>query len=240
MRVLDCEATVVVPPRSLPPAAWIGDASAATGKPLPLAPFPDMKAMADVLRPLERMQIGVVALGETGLVLFCNGVANAMNRTYFHMHHGRLQLAKATGSHDGLSFSADFARSSAALVADSGRSHFLLVGRGGGCCIASRVRWHEFLGESRPAPVTLLLFRETAGSEKSLWRMLMDDLSLSYAEARIAVELHRRGDLGKVAQALGLSKETVRTQLKAVFAKLGVSKQSEVVRRIQQMLSLQI
>jgi DNA-binding CsgD family transcriptional regulator len=240
MRVLDCETTTAILPRPAAEVAWSSDVRAPSGKPLPMAPFPDLRAMADILRPLERMQIGVVALGETGLVLFCNSIANAMNRTYFHMHHGRLQLAKATGSHDGLSFSADFARSSAALAADSGRSHFLLVARGGGCCIASRVRWHEFLGESKPAPVTLLLFRETAGSEKSLWRMLMDDLSLSYAEARIAVELHRRGDLGKVAQALGLSKETVRTQLKAVFAKLGVSKQSEVVRRLQQMLSLQI
>ncbi|KAF0124173.1 MAG: regulatory protein LuxR [Xanthobacteraceae bacterium] len=53
---------------------------------------------------------------------------------------------------------------------------------------------------------------------------------LSPAEARVSKGILNGDTPGEIASKLGLSPETVRTQLKAVFSKMGVSRQADVVR----------
>lgn len=50
------------------------------------------------------------------------------------------------------------------------------------------------------------------------------------AEARVAIALGEGASIDAAAQRLGVSRETVRTHLRAIFAKTGVSKQSALVR----------
>ena len=60
---------------------------------------------------------------------------------------------------------------------------------------------------------------------------------LSGAEARLAIQLSTGEALDKVAERLKISKETSRTQLKSIFAKLGVHRQAELVAVLSTLLN---
>jgi len=53
---------------------------------------------------------------------------------------------------------------------------------------------------------------------------------LTATEARLAIHLADGGTVGGYASVYGVAKGTVRTQLKAVFAKTGVNRQSALLR----------
>ncbi len=58
-------------------------------------------------------------------------------------------------------------------------------------------------------------------------------LGLTPAEWRLALELRQGQSVSDAALALGVSVNTARTQVKSIFAKLGVARQSELVRRLE-------
>ena len=60
--------------------------------------------------------------------------------------------------------------------------------------------------------------------------MLIDLFGLTAAEARLASALSMGHSLESAAHFLGLSVETVRTYLKSIFHKVGVSRQAELAR----------
>lgn len=60
---------------------------------------------------------------------------------------------------------------------------------------------------------------------------------LSGAEARLAIQLSSGEPLDRAANHLRISKETSRTQLKSIFAKLGVHRQAELVAVLSTLLS---
>jgi DNA-binding CsgD family transcriptional regulator len=60
--------------------------------------------------------------------------------------------------------------------------------------------------------------------------MLSQLFGLTRAEAALATQLSRGLQLQDAADALNISPHTARTQLKAIFAKTGVSRQAELVR----------
>jgi DNA-binding CsgD family transcriptional regulator len=59
---------------------------------------------------------------------------------------------------------------------------------------------------------------------------LADAYRLSRAEARLALHIVEGGDIASYAKSVGVRVGTARSQLKAVFAKTGVSRQAELVR----------
>jgi DNA-binding CsgD family transcriptional regulator/PAS domain-containing protein len=61
---------------------------------------------------------------------------------------------------------------------------------------------------------------------------------LSEAEARLSVQLSSGEPLERAAERLGISKETSRTQLKSVFAKLGVHRQAELIAVLSTFLTI--
>jgi DNA-binding CsgD family transcriptional regulator len=61
-------------------------------------------------------------------------------------------------------------------------------------------------------------------------------LGLTAAEARVAARLANGETIERAADSLGITKATVRNQLKAVFAKTGVHRQAELVSLITAML----
>ena len=61
---------------------------------------------------------------------------------------------------------------------------------------------------------------------------LARDYGLTPAEARLAIALSNGQSLRDIADQHALSKETVRTQLRTVFDKTGVHRQSELVRLV--------
>jgi DNA-binding CsgD family transcriptional regulator len=75
--------------------------------------------------------------------------------------------------------------------------------------------------------VTMLVRRrsgERAGTE-----LLRERFGLTPAECRCALALPRLGDVPALAREFGVGRETIRTQLRSVFAKTGVGGQAELV-----------
>jgi DNA-binding CsgD family transcriptional regulator len=66
---------------------------------------------------------------------------------------------------------------------------------------------------------------------------LRSAFGLTAAEARLAIKLAAGEPLETAADALGVTKGTARVQLKAVFAKLGLHRQSELVAIMARLLS---
>jgi DNA-binding CsgD family transcriptional regulator len=62
--------------------------------------------------------------------------------------------------------------------------------------------------------------------------LIEQDLELSAREAEIAILLSSGFDVDQVARRLQISVHTVRTHLKSIFSKTGISSQSGLIRRI--------
>lgn len=71
-----------------------------------------------------------------------------------------------------------------------------------------------------------------------LWRSLRDSFGLTPAETRLAARLKEGLTLKEAAEDLGVSLNTVRNQLRAVFEKMGLGRQSELVRALAQLGAL--
>jgi pimeloyl-ACP methyl ester carboxylesterase/DNA-binding CsgD family transcriptional regulator len=78
----------------------------------------------------------------------------------------------------------------------------------------------------------LLVSPERDGREK--WSAIQATFSLTPAEARLAQHMEEGGTLNEAAAAFGLSVFTVRAQLRAIFAKVGVRRQSELALAFKQ------
>jgi DNA-binding CsgD family transcriptional regulator len=66
----------------------------------------------------------------------------------------------------------------------------------------------------------------------TLTRRLREAWGLTFAEATLAIELLETEGLQSAAEKLRISRNTVKTQLSAVFQKAGVRRQSELVRKL--------
>lgn len=84
----------------------------------------------------------------------------------------------------------------------------------------------------------LIGLRRLVRDEPMLGREAMDMFGLTPAEARLAVQLSAGHTLADIAQANRVNISTLRAQLRAVYAKTGASKQSELVSHIWRAASL--
>ncbi|MGH9805896.1 MAG: helix-turn-helix transcriptional regulator [Terriglobia bacterium] len=80
---------------------------------------------------------------------------------------------------------------------------------------------------TRPAVLLTVAHPKTGNHVDPVW--LGSLLDLSPAEVRVASGLMRGDALGKIAASLRLSVETVRSQLKSIYAKTDTHRQSELV-----------
>lgn len=88
-----------------------------------------------------------------------------------------------------------------------------------------RISRHGDLLANEP---TALLIINTPKSEASSRRMLQSLYRLSNAEAEIAVRIASGSAPAEIADELGVSRTTVRNQLSAVMAKMGVKRQAQI------------
>jgi DNA-binding CsgD family transcriptional regulator len=81
-----------------------------------------------------------------------------------------------------------------------------------------------------PKTVALVIIRARASEAPSV---LVGDLrryfGLTKAEGRLILEFERGGTLSEIAERVGVSRSTIQSHLKAIFAKTGTSKQRDVV-----------
>jgi DNA-binding CsgD family transcriptional regulator len=77
----------------------------------------------------------------------------------------------------------------------------------------------------------VVTFVSNPGQQSEASEQLLTQLfGLTRAEAALATQLSRGLPLQEAADALHISLHTARTQLKAIFAKTGVSRQAELIR----------
>lgn len=95
------------------------------------------------------------------------------------------------------------------------------------------------LGLARPLPEGALVFvapdREAAGDEAYMYR---ETFGLTPAEARLAARLKEGLSLKEAAEELGIAVNTARNQVKSVFEKLGVNRQSDLIRHLTELSQL--
>lgn len=95
------------------------------------------------------------------------------------------------------------------------------------------------LGFTRSAPSGAFVFvapdREAAGDEAHMYR---ETFGLTPAEARLAARLKDGLSLKEASEDLGISVNTARNQIKSVFEKLGVNRQSDLIRHLTELSQL--
>lgn len=100
-------------------------------------------------------------------------------------------------------------------------------------CVAPLSR--QCLGSGFAAPFTCAaIFISRPGSVYLPWRRLAIHYGLTRTEAKLAVQLANGESLEEAADYMGISIHTTRTHLKAIFAKTGAGRQSQLVAMLLQ------
>ncbi|MEI9987910.1 MAG: helix-turn-helix transcriptional regulator [Aliidongia sp.] len=176
----------------------------------------------------SRLAIGVVLVDREGRVLEANAAAQAVlaEGEVLTVAEGRLRLVDDHRS-----------RELAALIAGhadaaSGVARALRLQRETGQGVGLIVRpapGAPRLGEAlQGAAVVIIADPDQAVAPPP--QALVELFQLTPAEAELGVLLAQGLDLDEASQALGVAKNTARAQLRAIFAKTGVTRQSALVR----------
>jgi DNA-binding CsgD family transcriptional regulator len=91
-------------------------------------------------------------------------------------------------------------------------------------------------GAGELATIALFIHDPDRGAQP-VEELIAEGLGLSQAEAAVAARIWDGESVSQAAHGLGVSPNTVKTHLKAIFEKTGVERQAGLVRRIAQMLA---
>ncbi len=94
------------------------------------------------------------------------------------------------------------------------------------------------LSPAGPEPARLAIVFPAVEASDRLWANLRRSFGLTPAETRLAAKLKEGLSLRDAAQALGVSVNTVRNQLRAVFDKVGLTRQSDLVKALTELSAL--
>lgn len=183
---------------------------------------------------VDRMAIGAVILDSRDRIMKMNATARSIiqHQPCLTRVDGKLYVRS---SQQNRLFQAMIARAQEAR-ADLSDPHFIeslqLDGHAGkvGVLIKSApiIPWYE--GQTCPSVVILL--SDPTRPHIAPEQLLISLLAISPAEARLALLLANGHSLPDIAGRLDISINTVRTQLKSIFAKTGTHTQAELVRLI--------
>jgi DNA-binding CsgD family transcriptional regulator len=96
--------------------------------------------------------------------------------------------------------------------------------------IVSRLRKAYEEGNPMVKQAVVAMAAALARAEGQRERRLRDEYDLTPTETRVALHLADGGTVATCARAMGLAESTVRTHLKSVFAKTGISRQAQLPR----------
>lgn len=176
------------------------------------------------VRTLEAVGLPAAVLGPTGRLLAANGAFERM-MDLFGVEGARGFQLRRSGANDLLAEA--LARRAGGL---GGRT--IPIGPVG-ADVPTALHLIPVEGSARDlfaAGATLAIIGQGARADASDGVFLETLFDLTVAEARLARSLLAGDSMPAVAQGFGLSPETVRTQLKALFAKTGVRRQIDLVR----------
>ena len=184
---------------------------------------------------IDRVSYGVWLLDRDGHVVKANIAAQAL---LADCHGGIRQRCLTLGA----AWRADQATLQAAIegasTRDAARRSDLLLhdtsGRGWAACSVHPLRENTMDGWLPTVQATcLLLVHPIAAHAPATREILRDVFGLTVAEAELASALLQHGSLAGCADKLGKSHETLRSQLKALFAKTETHHQADLIRRLE-------
>ncbi|MEH3116736.1 MAG: LuxR family transcriptional regulator [Methylorubrum populi] len=189
---------------------------------------------------LERMRAGIVILDRRGRVRLVSPAAERLATGYLSLRTGAEPNAAEPG--DG----ARFDRFLAHVLPERSwprQETILLRRRGGGRPLAVEALP---LRGADPFPAAgagldggvVLLLRDLLAPATRPIEPLLEELGLTRAEARVAALVGRGSAPREVADRFAVGESTVRSQLKAVYAKLAIRRQSELAVLITRLDSL--
>ena len=94
----------------------------------------------------------------------------------------------------------------------------------------------DFMGAENN-PELLLLLRDSNRRQLPTPSLLIDIFGVTLAEARLTLKLLEGLSLTAAAEALGVSRNTARTQLSSVFSKTNLNSQTQLVKLVSDVLS---
>lgn len=198
----------------------------APGSPL-MAGKADGAAAQDVSKAtLDLIPYGVIVLNAEGRALFSNTRAGALlsSRSGLLLDAGgqcRAWRAEDTDRLHGAIRRALEEGQTTALTLENAESTPLRV----------TVQPYDGAAGGSVRPVCLFLFSEDQARPPAP-ALLMEMFGLTVSESRLAAALAQGLALEEAAAECGVTKSSARTYLKSIFAKLGVSRQAELVRTI--------
>jgi DNA-binding CsgD family transcriptional regulator len=192
------------------------------------------------LAVLDGLARGVIFLGRDGRSTYCNPAAVRIlsrNDGLVLDRNGRCRTADPS-DHTALSRLID-----SAVAGQWWRDRNGPTPRSGGAMAVSRMsarrpyglvvaplpRPRSRFGFAQDQVAAVVFISDTETEAPAQLELLRSHFGLSRKEAELAARLSTGEKLASVAEELGITYETARTYLKSVFAKLGVSRQTELV-----------
>jgi DNA-binding CsgD family transcriptional regulator len=182
---------------------------------------------------VEQLAVGTVLLDEHGQFLKANQLASHIldEKDGLSINQRRLELINTRLSrelNDIIQRVLDNGRNNEPAIVQalrvqrpSGRPDLGLLVR-----LVPQYAW----AEGQHAPAVVIFISDPDQHSEASEQMLIQLFGLTRAEAALATQLSRGLPLQEAAVALHISLHTARTQLKAIFAKTGVSRQAELIR----------
>jgi DNA-binding CsgD family transcriptional regulator/PAS domain-containing protein len=184
---------------------------------------------------VNRLAVGTIILDEHGNILKTNELATQLlqQKDGVSESNGKLVFARHELNSEFNSLLAQVL--SPAMDSKPGMAEALRVARSPGRADLGLIirpvpttEWPE--GQSRP---TIVIFISDPEQQSDTSQQIITRLfGFTPAEAALAMQLARGLSLAQASAELNISQHTARAQLKAIFAKTGVSRQAELVRLV--------
>jgi DNA-binding CsgD family transcriptional regulator len=94
---------------------------------------------------------------------------------------------------------------------------------------------HEASGRGSHAPAAILFVLDTDHGPGDIESILGEMFGLSPTEATLATLISIDGDLNHTCEQMRIRKTTARTHLQSIFRKMEITRQAQLVRRVQQL-----
>lgn len=180
---------------------------------------------------MVQLMVGVIVLDENGHVLECNPIAKAMLSTGDGLKiSGRQVTASYANDNRKLQRMVSEALRAPSKV---GMIEALAVSRPSGKAswgVVVRLLATDEWTEGKHRPTVAIFVRDPEGASHPPVRLAQQLFELTPAETALAIQLTNGLSLDEAAEALNIRRNTARAQLRSIFSKTGVRRQTELVR----------
>lgn len=181
---------------------------------------------------VDQLSLGTIILGDKGVILSSNQLATELldDGNGIYVHAGQIRLSDPSANAE---FQVQRTASEAASLGDGATiAHALRVPRSSGSqhlgLVVKPIASAEWSG-GPSEPRTAVFISDPQRQTDTSNDILSELFGLTPAEARLSILMAQGRSLAEAAEVLGVTQNTVRAQLKAIFSKTGATRQAELV-----------